>query len=161
MNPRKQLYLKGTFTTLEVIYGKNMNQLENMLGFANGRFSKGIMVYAAKELPDISVFKFASTTQWNTEQGIANMKGLNNNENIKSKYIQLLQTNPQKRLVKVVPILDINHQIPFMYPSGTGVNQIKIEQEILCELISVLTYYPGAVFIPNTYQLPPDMKILA
>jgi len=155
------VYQKGFFTTQRYLQGKTLVEIERLLGFREGRLSKGAWFFVANRLPGTNDFDLAGYSQvaghrthqqygstLNNPSSPSNADAL---EVQKKNAIACWSLHGRDRLIKVKPEIEHNSTLSddFQYPPGHGIPQWKVKNLITCRAICFVNGYPDGRFKPE------------
>lgn len=154
--------LRGFFTTQIYLQGQTLKEIENRLGFDNGRLSQGAWFVTTVKLPAPADFEFAGYSQvagHHTKEQYGNFSAASMSDEyieIKKSLIRQWQSGGSNRLVKVVPMIghSLNMSDNYQYPPGSGIPQWKMVNPVLCRGICFVGNYPNGRFIPESGFTP-------
>ena len=128
-------------TQEKYIMGRPTVEIESILGFNMGLLSKGFVVAALEQLPNIDGFELLGYTQVAEHRRNADAtKGLDVNKLKEMVRKETFAVTGINRLVKVLP--NIPHQLQMsndeQYPPGVGVPQWKLIKMMTAKIIAVI-----------------------
>ena len=136
----------GCFTLEHFLRGRNLIEMERLLGFREGRLLKGASFYRATVLPELNEFELAGYTQIPTARIMTEhildkekqqkVFGNVNYAKLKELARETWCLSGRETLIKVKPV--IPHSESETYPEGLGVPQWIITVPILCKLIKFI-----------------------
>ena len=158
-NITETMSLRGFFTTQKHLQGKTLREIERLLGFNDGRLSKGAKFFTPLILPGIDGFEFAGYSQVAGHHTQAQYGNINSPEGpaekkqydeMKKKVAGSWTLYGSERLIKVLPVTRPRDGVPddFQYPPGLGIPQWKMTNQVECRVISFVRDYDGR-FIPD------------
>ena len=143
-------FVAGYITLDKFILGRTLEEMEQILGFRQGRFQQGIYVLALNRLPSQSEFQLAAYSM--VAEHRFKMPTDLNIDKIKQNAAEAWALAGANRLVKVRTVAphDPKLDLDIQYPPGKGAPQWKLTARIPATCVAVITGYPGA-----RYQLTP------
>jgi hypothetical protein len=154
----------GFITQEKFLRGKNLSELEDLLGFQKGRLKEGAVILALKQLPAAEQFDFGGYTQVadhhfkeqfgnnslvNKAQGETDSDHKARITKVKNVLIKSVwaETGPE-RLVKVKAVTphDNNIHEDEQYPPGQGIPQWKLKAGIPARVVAEIHDYPSGIF---------------
>jgi hypothetical protein len=149
MNVGALISVKGFVTQEKYILGRNLNEIEDILGFNKTRLSQGVVIAALLRLPNPGDFQLAGYSQvaahHTAEQYGRNLEGKFDinvlTKNLQQEVWSLYNSN---RLIKVMPVAQHNNLMTDdeQYPPGQGVPQWKLVNPISAKVIAAINDYP-------------------
>jgi len=137
---------RGYITKLKFIAGRDLQQLEKILGFHPGRFRDGVWIMKLDRLPTISEFD-AKGYSMIAEHRFVNPGNLNM-PRVKQNAIESWALSGPNSLVKIRPVIghDAALEPDFQYPPGLGAPQWKLIAPVPVTVIAHVISYPTGVF---------------
>jgi hypothetical protein len=143
--------VSGYVTLKKFLVGRNLEQIEGLLGFKKGRLSRGATFAELQYLPSSTEFELAGYSQ--VAEHHFDKSVLNGLDVAKLKNIVLDAWNqPGEKLVKVIATIphdtDPDRDEDDQYPPGKGVPQWKLNR--VNSKTAIVTYvindYPGGTY---------------
>jgi hypothetical protein len=140
---------RGCFTQDKFIAGKTLRDIEKILGFKEGRLSRGGYVYALTRLPKKGEFRVAGYTNVSLHN-FSMPTGLDPHV-LERNAMEQWELTGRNRLVKIIPIVphDKTMTDDEQYPHAWGAPQWVILSELPCTPAGDLGTYPDGVFTPR------------
>lgn len=140
---------KGCFTQEKFVAGRNLREIETILGFAEHRLRNGGIVVALTQLPCRGQFRCAGYTNVSLHN-FEMPTGLDPRV-LERNAMEQWQLTGLNRLVKVIP--NIGHDPGLnpddQYPHAKGAPQWEVQVELPCIVAGVLSNYPEGTYRPN------------
>jgi hypothetical protein len=140
----------GYVTQKIYLSGKNLREVEQLLGYAQGRLKAGAWFCELMQLPTLTEFELAGYSQvaehrfkdaFNTAEYDKDQNALRTRKlNAASSW----QTQGNKSLIKVIPVTEHNVSLPSdeQYVPGQGIPQWKLTRMLPFKVASFVTDYP-------------------
>lgn len=143
--------ISGCVTLDKYIKGRNLEEIERILGFNNGRLKNGMKVVALTQLPQQYQFELQGYNQVASHKFDKNiLKGLDVNVLKQNVIKNVWQLTGPNRLVKVIPITPHNDNLDpdKQYPPGQGVPQWVISRPhcVPGVIVATVTNYPSGKY---------------
>lgn len=141
------IQVTGFVTLKKFLAGKNLQQIESLLGFHQGRLKLGATVAELQSFPSALEFDLAGYSQVADHR--FNSNALNGFDVSKLKgIVQDVWSQPGEKLVKVIAATrhDPGISNDEQYPPGQGVPQWKLIAQKPATVIAILTDYSKAVY---------------
>lgn len=134
--------LKGCVTQRGFLKGKNLSDMERLLGFSSGRLKQGAFICELLQLPAKDQFKLAGYTQVATHRTNEQYGKIPLDMNVVYKNLmQEWSTGGNKSLVKVIPVTQHNPSLSDdeQYPPGQGIPQWVLTAPLPFKVVAHLT----------------------
>jgi hypothetical protein len=140
---------KGCFTQDKFIAGRSLREIEKILGFKEGRLSRGGYVYALTRLPAKGEFKVAGYT--NVSLHRFQMPSGLDPKVLERNAMEQWKLTGRDRLVKVVPVIEHDKSLgdDEQYPHAYGAPQWVVLKYLPCIVAGNLDSYPDGVYTPK------------
>jgi hypothetical protein len=141
---------RGCFTQDKFLAGRDLESIEEVIGFRKGRLSRGGVILALNQLPIKGQFQVAGYTNVSLHNFVM-PEGLDPNVLEKNAMMQWELAGPN-RLVKVVPTIahDPNLDPDEQYPHAKGIPQWVVLTELPCFVTGALSDYPKGIYRPKS-----------
>jgi hypothetical protein len=137
--------VSGCITKEKFIAGRTLAEIERILGFHAGRFSRGIIVVALTDLPcnfDLAAYSNVAKHRHSAPTGLDIAK-------IKADVVKTWSTCGFERLVKVRPLIPHNQNMSpdLQYPPGYGAPQWNSRDLLRGKIVGVVADYPFGRYV--------------
>ena len=141
------IQVSGFVTLKKFIVGRNLQQIESLLGFHQGRLRLGATFAELQYTPAATEFELAGYSQVADHRFDRN--ALNGFDQSKLKNIaQNVWSQPGEKLVKIIATTrhDSNMTNDDQYPPGQGVPQWKLTNPKPAKVTAIITDYSNGVY---------------
>lgn len=148
----------GCFTQFRYVQGRTLIEIEQILGFAEGRFSNGIYAGFLLDKPKLSEFEMYGYTTitvntWKNKNDKPTDKDRlpADQRNFLKKFLfeEIFATTGQLALVKIFPIIphdpknDENDKEKRQYIEGLGAPQWELTKKLSVKITAIVLDYPN------------------
>ena len=141
MNLHDYISVRGCITQEKYIKGRTLKDIERILGFHQGRLSKGMIVAALLQTPSKRGFELLGYTQVAGHRFDKDALKTLDVDKLKELVMQnAFTTVGTNRLVKVIPNIPHSNSMTDdeQYPPGWGVPQWKLTTTLTARVIAVV-----------------------
>ena len=141
------IQISGFITLKKFLLGRNLQQIERLLGFHSGRLRQGATFAELISLPGLNEFDFAGYSQVASHRfDTRALAGYDINK-LKNNVLEVW-SKPGEKLVKVIATTGHNAALSndLQYPPGSGVPQWKLIVRKQAVVRCVVNSYPGGVY---------------